>query len=304
MAQLSVAAAIVTMGLKFTAFWLTGSVSLYSDAAESTVNLVAGLLALAAVTIAGRPADESHAYGHDKAEYFSSGAEGALILVAAGTIIYAAIARLLHPEPLVDLGAGLLIAAVAAGVNWLVARTMLRIGRQYDSITIEADAQHLMTDVWTTGGVIVGLVVVMLTPPAWAVLDPIVAVVVGARIVHTGFDLLRRSVGGLMDTALPAEERALIDEAVRAVVGRGADYHRLRTRKSGARRFIELHLTVPGATPVQEAHDLCNRIEAAIDARLSNTHTTIHVEPEEDASSWEDDGDPPLPPPDRRGRGS
>jgi len=287
MAYLSIAASIATMGLKFTAFWLTGSVSLFSDAAESSVNLVAGLIALAAITVAGRPADEDHAYGHDKVEYLSSGAEGALILVAAVTIIYAALERFANPAPLSDLGPGLLVSAAAAVVNWLVARTMLRVGRQYDSITIEADAHHLLTDVWTSGGVIAGLLVVMATPPAWAILDPVIACVVGAKIIFTGFQLVHRSYHGLMDTALPAEERRLIDEAMREGAGSGAGYHNLRTRKSGSRRFVDLHLTVPGATTVQEAHDICNRIEAAIDSRLANVHTTIHVEPEEDASSWE-----------------
>lgn len=286
MAYLSVAASLVTMGLKFLAFWLTGSVSLFSDAAESSVNLLAGLIALAAVTVAHRPADEEHTYGHDKAEYFSSGAEGALILVAAATIVYAAVVRFAHPTPLADLGPGLLVAAAAAGLNWLVATVMLRVGRQYDSITIEADAHHLMTDVWTSGGVIAGLVVVMLLPQ-WAVLDPVIACVVAVRIVYTGVDLVRRSVHGLMDVALPPAERAVIEEALREACGSQASWHNLRTRKSGSRRFIDLHLTVPGATTVQAAHDLCNQIEAALEGRLANTHATIHVEPEEDASSWE-----------------
>jgi cation diffusion facilitator family transporter len=288
MAQLSIAAAIGTMALKFTAFWMTGSVSLYSDAAESSVNLVAGLIALAAVTIAERPADDDHAYGHDKVEYFSSGAEGALILVAAATIVYASARRFLAPAPLVALGPGLAVAGVAAAVNWLVARAMLRVGRQYDSITIEADAHHLMTDVWTSGGVIAGLLVVMVAPPGWAILDPVIAMLVAIRIVHTGVDLVRRSVLGLMDTALPAEERQRIDQAVREVAGATADYHGLRTRKSGSRRFVDLHVTVPGATTVGEAHDLCNRIESAIGAQLANVVTTIHVEPQEDESSWDE----------------
>jgi cation diffusion facilitator family transporter len=250
------------------------------------VNLLAGLIALAAITVAHRPADEDHAYGHDKAEYFSSGAEGALILVAAATIAYAAIERFANPAPLADLAPGLLVATVAAGVNWVVATVMLRVGRQYDSITIEADAHHLMTDVWTSGGVIAGLLVVMLSP-SWAILDPIIACVVAVKIVYTGVDLVRRSVHGLMDVALPPAERAIIDEALRQACGSQASWHNLRTRKSGSRRFIDLHLTVPGATTVQAAHDLCNGIEAAIEGRLANVHTTIHVEPEEDASSWE-----------------
>lgn len=286
MAYLSVAASLVTMGLKFLAFWLTDSVSLFSDAAESSVNLLASLIALAAITIAHRPADDDHAYGHDKAEYFSSGAEGTLILVAAAMIVYAAVGRFLNPAPLSDLGPGLLVSAAAAGVNWVVATAMLRVAQQYDSITIEADARHLMTDVWTSGGVIAGLLVVMLFPQ-WTVLDPLIACIVAIRIVYTGVDLVARSVHGLMDLSLPAEERAQIEEALQETCGPHASWHNLRTRKSGSRRFIDLHLTVPGATTVQEAHDLCNSIEAAIGARLPNAHATIHVEPEEDETSWE-----------------
>jgi cation diffusion facilitator family transporter len=282
MAYLSVAAALATMGLKFAAFWLTGSVSLFSDAAESTVNLLAGLMALAAVTIAGRPADENHAYGHDKVEYFSSGAEGALILVAAVLIVYTAGQRFLSPAPLTDLGPGLVVAAVAAAVNLLVARTMLGVARERDSITIEADAHHLMTDVWTSAGVIAGLLVVWAVPE-WAVLDPLVAVAVAVRIIGTGFDLVRRSVAGLMDVALPAGERELIDLAVRQEAGALSRYRNLRTRKSGARRFIDFELLVPGSTTVLAAHELCDRVEAAIEAHLPNVHTTIHVEPEEAA---------------------
>jgi len=295
MAQLSIAASLATMALKFGAFWLTGSVSLYSDAAESTVNLVAGLIALAAVTIAMRPADEDHTYGHDKVEYFSSGAEGALILVAALTIIYAAAHRFVAPQPLSGLGPGLLVAALAAAINWLVARTMLRVAHQYDSITVEADAHHLMTDVWTSAGVIGGLLIV-LAVPQWAILDPLIACLVAARIVHTGVDLMRRSVHGLMDVALPTGERELIAAAVREGAAGAASFHGLRTRKSGARRFVDLHMTVPGATTVQQAHDLCNRIEAEIDHRLPRVQTTIHVEPEEDASSWDGPVFSPGPP--------
>jgi cation diffusion facilitator family transporter len=278
MAYLSVAAALATMALKFAAFWLTGSVSLFSDAAESSVNLLAGLIAVAAVAIAGRPADEDHAYGHDKVEYFSSGAEGALILVAAATIVYAAVGRLLAPEPLLDLGPGLVLAGIATVVNLLVARTMLRVGLAHDSITIEADAHHLMTDVWTSGGVIAGLLVVW-AAPAWSALDPLIAIAVAVRIVHTGFDLVRRSVDGLMDSALPADERRTIEQAVGDATGRQATFRALRTRKSGSRRFVDLQLLVPGSTTVQDAHDLCDQVESAIEARLPNVHTTIHVEP-------------------------
>ncbi len=287
MALLSIAASLATMGLKFWAFYLSDAVSLYSDAAESSVNLVAGLVALAAVSIASRPADSSHSYGHDKAEYFSSGVEGGLILVAAGTIIYAAVHRFLRPAELMDLGPALLIAVAASGVNLVVARVMLRVARHYDSITIEADAHHLMTDVWTSAGVVAGLTVVLFAPPGLAILDPIIAVVVALNIIRTGAMLLRRSAAGLMDAALPEPEQALIEQAIVRGAGENAVYHGLRTRKSGPRRFVDLHLLVSGATTVKQAHDLCNKVEREIRASLANAEITIHVEPREDSSSWD-----------------
>jgi cation diffusion facilitator family transporter len=287
MAQLSILASLATMALKFWAYLLTGSVGLYSDAAESTVNLVAGLMALAMVVIAARPADEDHAYGHDKAEYFSSGVEGALILVAAASIVYAAVHRFLRPEPLTALGPGLLVAVLAAAVNLAVARIMLRVAKMHDSIAIEADAHHLMTDVWTSVGVVIGLTVVLLAPPEFALLDPLIALAVGMNIVRTGIQLLRRSVGGLMDTALPPQERGQLEEAIRETAGPDIGYHGLRTRKSGARRFVDLHLLLPGATTVQQAHDLCNAVELAIAGRLANSQVTIHVEPREDESAFD-----------------
>lgn len=282
MAVLSITASIVTLVLKFGAYFLTGSVSLLSDAAESLVNLTAGLVAFGALTIAARPADEDHAYGHDKAEFFSSGVEGALILVAAASIIYAAISRFLHPSPLNDLGFGLLISVLAAGVNYGVAVIMLKVAKRHDSITLEADAKHLMTDVWTSAGVVGGLAVVMFTPPSWQVLDPIMAVLVGLNIIHTGFDLLRRSWDGLMDAALPTDEVARIEAAIRGEIPATASFHDLKTRKSGPRRFAEFHLLLPGGTTVTDSHHLCDRIEAAIGAAFPKAHITIHVEPAEE----------------------
>lgn len=282
MAVLSIGASILTLVLKFGAYYLTGSVSLLSDAAESLVNLTAGLVAFAALTVAARPADASHAYGHDKAEYFSSATEGGLILIAAVSIIYAAVERFIHPAPLSQLGIGLAISLLAAAVNYGVARAMLLVARQHDSITVEADARHLMTDVWTSVGVVGGLAVVMFAPPGWQVLDPLMAVAVGLNIVRTGFDLLRRSWRGLMDESLPAEELVLIEEAIREALPPVATFHDLRTRKSGPRRFIECHVLVPGAITVSRSHALCDAIEAAIAARLRNTSVTIHVEPMEE----------------------
>jgi len=280
MALLSIATSLATILLKFGAWYLTGSVSLWSDALESLVNLAAGLVALGALTIAEQPADDRHVYGHDKAEYFSSGVEGALILVAAVSIIWSAAHRLVDPQPLEQLGLGIFVAALAGVANFATARVMLKTARQHDSITIEADAKHLMTDVWTSGGVLGGLLVVMLMP-AWSILDPIMAIAVGLHIVLTGIDLLKRSADGLMDAALPPNEVQRAEALIRAELPDGASFHALRTRKAGARRFIEFHLLVPGTTSVAESHTLCDRIEGALNAHLSKTSVTIHVEPNE-----------------------
>lgn len=281
MALLSIAASLVTMALKFGAWRLTDSVSLFSDAAESLVNLTAGMMAFWMLTIAARPADAGHAYGHDKAEYFSSGVEGALILVAAASIVYAAVERFTHPLPLSHLGPGLLVSGLAALVNLLVARMLLNVARDHGSIALEADAKHLLTDVWTSAGVLGGLLVVMFAPPEWQVLDPAMAVVVGAHIVATGVGLLRRSLDGLMDAALPEPEIRVIEASIRAMLPSGASFHDLRSRRAGTRRFVEFHLLVPGGASVQESHDLCDRIEEAIGRELAQTSVIIHVEPAE-----------------------
>jgi cation diffusion facilitator family transporter len=205
MAYLSIGTSFVTIGLKFGAYFLTGSVSLWSDALESLVNLAAGLVALGALTVAEQPADDRHTYGHDKAEYFSSGVEGALILVAAVSIIWSAAHRLMEPQPLASLGPGIMVAFLAGAMNFATARIMLRAAHQHDSITIEADAKHLLTDVWTSVGIIAGLAIVM-EMPQWAILDPLMAIAVAIHIVVTGIGLLRRSADGLMDAALPSSE--------------------------------------------------------------------------------------------------
>ena len=280
MALLSIATSIATLALKFGAYFLTGSVSLWSDAVEAFVNLAAGLVALGALTLAERPADEGHAYGHDKAEYFSSGVEGALILVAAIAIIWSAVDRLIAPRPLDQLGLGMLIALCAAAANFATARVMLKVARQHDSITIEADARHLLTDVWTTAGILAGLGVVAFAP-RWAILDPLMAIAVALHILFTGFDLLRRSADGLMDAALPARDVKRVEALIRAELPPHASFHALRTRKSGSRRFLEFHLLVPGTLTVAESHELCDRIEAALTSTLARAHVTIHVEPNE-----------------------
>jgi cation diffusion facilitator family transporter len=286
-ALLSVGAAIVTLLLKFGAYFLTGSVGLLSDAIESFVNLAAALIAFTAITIAGRPPDSNHTYGHDKAEYFSSGAEGTLILLAAGTIIFSAVHRLVNPAPLENLGIGAAVALVASAINFGVSRIMLRVARQEDSIALEADAHHLMTDVWTSVGVVGGILVVGAT--GWQVLDPLIAIIVAVNIIWMGVQLLRRSTAGLMDVTLPGEEVAVIQSAINHVAGAETPYHALRTRKSGSRRFIDFHLLLPGQTTVQASHDLVSQIETAIEHELPNTYVTIHVEPREDAASWDGD---------------
>lgn len=279
MALLSVGASIATITLKFSAYFLTGSVSLLSDATESLANLAAALVAFGVLSIVAQPADDRHTYGHDKAEYFSSGVEGALIVVAAVSILYAAIDRFLHPAQIEQLGIGLLVAAVAAAVNYITAKVMLRVAAEHDSITLEADARHLLTDVWTTGGIIAGLIVVLLAPPQWQIIDPLMAVLVALHILKTGFGLMRRSLDGLMDVALPHEELSQIQAAIQAELPPGAEYHALRTRKAGAKRFIDFHLLMPEQTSIGDAHQLCDRIEAAIERKLPRTSVTIHVEP-------------------------
>jgi cation diffusion facilitator family transporter len=280
MAMLSIATSFATIALKFGAYFLTGSVSLWSDALESLVNLAAGLVALGALTVADRPADDRHTFGHDKAEYFSSGVEGALILVAAISIIWSAGQRLLAPQPLSNLGPGMLVAFLAGAMNFATARVMLKVARQHDSITIEADAKHLLTDVWTSVGILAGLLVVTWMPQ-WSILDPLMALAVGVHIIVTGVVLLRRSADGLMDVALPPNEIGKAEMLIAAELPAGTSYHALRTRKSGSRRFLEFHLLVPGSTTVAASHDLCDRLESALTGHLPKAQVTIHVEPNE-----------------------
>jgi len=284
-ALLSIAASIATLALKFGAYLLTGSVGLLSDAAESLVNLTAALVAFTMLSIAARPPDKNHTYGHDKAEYYSSGVEGTLILIAAASIIFTAVQRLLNPQPLGNLEIGSAIALAASAINFGVSRTMLRVAKKHDSIALEADAHHLMTDVWTSVGVVVGVGLVRLT--GWQLLDPLIAIAVALNIIIVGVGLLRRSIQGLMDTALPQAEIDEVQAAITRIAGERTPYHGLRTRKSGSRRFIDLHLLLPGRTTVQKSHDLVERIETEIEGRLPHTFVTIHVEPQEDAASWD-----------------
>jgi cation diffusion facilitator family transporter len=294
LAWLSIGAAVVTIGLKLAAWRLTGSVGLLSDALESFVNLVAAVMMLVMITIAARPPDERHAFGYDKAEYFASGAEGALILLAAAAIGWAAVGRLLHPQPLERAGLGLAISLLASGVNLAVARVLLAAGRRHHSIALEADGHHLMTDVWTSAGVVAGIGLVAAT--GWLPLDPLVALAVAAQIVWTGAKLVRRSWKGLLDAALPPAEL----QAVHAVLERHAAeeirFHAVRTRQAGARRFVSMHVLVPGAWTVSRGHDLLERIEDEVRRAIPNANLSTHLEAIEDPASFEDQDLERVPP--------
>ncbi|HSR20136.1 MAG TPA: cation diffusion facilitator family transporter [Anaerolineales bacterium] len=287
-AWLSIAAALLTIGLKSLAYVLTRSVGLLSDAVESGVNLAAAIVALSILTIAARPPDDEHAYGHSKAEYFSSGVEGALILVAAASISWAAIGRLLHPRPLEGLGIGLALSTVATLVNFGVARVLLQAGKRYHSITLEADARHLMTDVWTSGGVLLALGVVTLTH--WQILDPLIAIGVAINIIWSGVSLVRRSILGLMDTAIAAADQQTVIEILDRRAAEGIWYHNLRTRQSGATQFISVHVLVPGRWSVRRGHDLLEALESEIRQALPHALVTTHLEPVEDPASWDATG--------------
>jgi cation diffusion facilitator family transporter len=285
-AWLSIAAALLTILLKAAAYLLTGSVGLLSDALESFVNLAGAIMALAMLTVAARPADEDHLYGHSKAEYFSSGVEGTLILLAAISIGGTAVQRLIHPIPLQQIGLGIAVSAGASMVNLIVAQILLRAGKRDRSITLEANSQHLMTDVWTSVGVIAGVGAVALT--GWQILDPIIALVVAANIIWSGVHIVRKSVLGLMDTALPADEQLVVQKVLDKHMQKHVQYHALRTRQSGSRRFVSLHVLVPGNWTVQRGHQLLERIEADIRQVLPSVTVFTHLESLNDPASWED----------------
>ncbi len=283
---LSVAAGIATIALKMLAWRLTGSTGLLSDALESIVNLAAALIALVVVRWATLPPDEQHMYGHEKAEYFSAGVEGGLILVAAVSIGWVAVRRLLHPVPLEDVGIGLAVSAGASLINLLVGVTLIRAGRRHRSITVEADGRHLLTDVWTSVGVIVGVAVVALT--GWERLDPLIALVVAANIVFTGVKLIRRAGGGLMDRVLPSAEQLALDAALEPFRTQGVVFHAIRTRQSGRRSFVSMHVLVPGRWSVQQGHALLERVEADVRGTLPHTTIFTHIEPLDDPTSFDD----------------
>ncbi|KFB66468.1 MAG: Ferrous-iron efflux pump FieF [Candidatus Accumulibacter vicinus] len=285
-AWLSIAAALATLTLKGLAWLLTGSVGLLSDALESVVNLAGAVMALAMLTIAEKPADEGHAFGHGKAEYFSSGFEGLLILLAAVTIAITAVERLLHPQELEQIGFGLMVSVLASLINLVVGRILLLAGQRQRSIILEADAHHLLTDVWTSAGVILGVAGVAAT--GWLWLDPLLALLVASNIVWTAWRLLQRTASGLMDGSLPPEQYALVLAILDRYRALGIDYHALRTRESGARRFISLHILVPGEWTINRAHQLAENIEREIRQTLPHTSVFTHLEPLDDPASQDD----------------
>jgi cation diffusion facilitator family transporter len=288
-AWLSVAAAVATIALKALAWWLTGSVGLLSDALESLVNLAAALLALSMLRLAASPPDAEHPYGFSKAEYFSAGIEGALIALAAAGIIWAALPRLIEPQPLDMPFAGLALTAIATAINFGVALVLLRAGRQHHSITLEADGRHLMTDVWTSTAVFVGVTLVFVT--GWLRLDPLVALAVSVHILWTGFGLVRRSVSGLLDPAISADDQNEVTKLFAEYSRRyGVSFHALRTRQAGARRFVSFHLLVPDAWTVAQAHQLSEEIEARMRAMVPNSAIFTHIEPISDPASYDDQG--------------
>jgi len=286
-ALLSVAAAVLTIALKILAWWLTGSVGLLSDALESGVNLAGALMALWMLRLSAMPPDEAHPFGRSKAEYFSSGAEGGLIVVAALSIIWAAAPRLIAPQPISLPILGIALSTAASAINLGAARVLLRAGREFHSIALEADARHLMTDVWTSAGVIVGVVLVAVT--GWLRIDPLIALAVAANILWTGAKLMRRSIAGLLDPAIPEDERADITRIFMEYSRRyGVSFHALRTRHAGARRFISFHLLVPDDWTVAHAHQLAEEIESRIRSLVPNASTFSHIEPVSHPSSYDD----------------
>jgi cation diffusion facilitator family transporter len=283
---LSILAAVLTLSLKSAAYVLTGSVGLLSDAVESVVNVAAAVTAYLSLHYAARPVDESHTYGHEKIEFFSSGLEGVLILVAAVSIAWYAVQRVIVPQPLQPLGPGLIISLIASVINGIVAVILLRAGRKYGSIVLEADGRHLLTDVWTSVAVLLGLSLVLLT--GVQLLDPLIAVAVAVNILWTGLSLIRRSFDGLMDHALPAHEQDAVRAAIERHLGPNMDYHALRTRQAGRRRFVDFHLLVPGQLTVQQAHTLTGAVEESVRGALPGLEVSVHIEPIEDRSAWQD----------------
>ncbi len=285
-AWLSIAAAILTISLKTAAYFLTNSVGLLSDAIESCINLAGAVMALAMLIIAARPADNDHNYGHSKAEYFSSGVEGILIFIAAIFIGIASIKRFFDPQPIEQIGIGLIVSVVASLINLAVSLVLFKAGKKYNSITLEADAKHLMTDVWTSVGVLIGVGAVALT--GWVRLDPIVAFLVACNIVWTGYSIIKKSVGGLMDKALSVEDQDSLLKVLEPHKQNGIEFHALLTREAGAKKFASFHVLVPGDWSVYKGHQFLEEIEAELRKAIPNLIITTHLEPIEDPISYVD----------------
>ena len=285
-AWLSIATALVTMALKAGAYFITDSVGLLSDALESIVNLVGAIMLLSMLIIASWPADENHSYGHSKAEYFSSGFEGSLILIAAASIVFTAVKRLIAPQPLEQLGLGLVVLTVAALVNLSASLILRRAGKRHNAISLTSNAHHLMTDVWTSAGVIVGVGAVALT--GWQPLDSIVAILAALNILWSGAKIIRESISGLMDIALSKEDQDLIEWVLDRYKNQGVEFHAVRTRKSGAAKFVSMHVLVPSNWTVEHGHNLLNQIEAEVKERLPGSTVFTHLEPIQDPSSYAD----------------
>jgi cation diffusion facilitator family transporter len=285
-AWLSIAAALVTMGLKAGAYLLTGSVGLLSDALESLVNLAGAIMVLSMLNVAARPADDNHTYGHSKAEYFSSGFEGSLILIAAASIIYTAVKRLIDPQPLEQLGIGLVVLFLASMVNLGVSLILKRAGKRHNAVSLTANSHHLMTDVWTSAGVLIGVGAVAIT--GWQPLDSIVAILAAINILWTGYTIVRDSAYGLMDTALPQEDLDLIGMVLDRYKCQGVEFHAVRTRQSGSSKFINMHVLVPNEWTVEHGHTLLNQIENELKEHLPNSNIFTHLEPLHDPTSYTD----------------
>lgn len=285
-AWLSIGAALATIVLKTVAYLLTGSVGLLSDALESVVNLIGAVLALIMLKIAALPEDDNHAYGHSKAEYFSSGVEGGLIILAAGSIALTAMPRLFHPVPLEQIGVGIAVSFVASLINLLVALVLIRAGKRFHSVTLQANAHHLLTDVWTSAGVLAGVGAVALT--GWQRLDPLIALLVAANIIRTGIGIVKEAALGLMDTALPPADRHTICRILDEYKKSGIDYHALRTRQSGARKFVSFHVLTPADWTVLRGHQLLEEIEENIRRAIPNVSVFTHLEPLTDPAAWDD----------------
>jgi cation diffusion facilitator family transporter len=285
-AWLSIGAAIITIIMKTAAYVLTGSVGLLSDALESTVNLAAAIVALLALRVASRPANDEFTFGYSKVEYFASGFEGGMILLAAAAIIMSALPRLIHPQPLEQVGLGLIISVGASLINLAVALVLKRAGKRYNSITLEADSKHLMTDVWTTAGVLIGIVLVSLT--GYLRLDPLIALVVAVNIIFTGYKLLVRSGRGLMDISLPEDELKSVHSILGSYQSQGVGYHALRSRQAAARKFLVVHLLLPGDWTISTGHKLADQIEMQVKEAIPSATIVTHIEPAEDPLSLQD----------------